>query len=242
VLCLYLEFRCKTELAPHGYKGYRVLELGSGPGLSGILIAHLGANVTLTDLASVVPITRHNAELNAVDPSVQGSLNVEELEWGVDIRSWSKSGGYFDLIIGTELIYRDELHGLLLITLLQLMTADTEVLFAHARRAQSQFDRWKKRFGRYLDIEEVVSEAETQAHTDQGLLFPGDELISVWRIRLLGPPVYNEDLSELFAYAKPSDPADWLSLLAVSESDLETVEVCAEGSSDDEDQASRPDA
>jgi predicted nicotinamide N-methyase len=44
----------------------RVLELGSGPGLAGLLAAKLGARVVITDKAVVLPLIRENIALNGV--------------------------------------------------------------------------------------------------------------------------------------------------------------------------------
>ncbi|KAL7665659.1 Protein-lysine N-methyltransferase EFM2 [[Candida] zeylanoides] len=52
-----------------------ILELGAGTGLVGIVLARLGHDVTLTDLAPIVPNLAHNVALNNV------AAAVEELDW-----------------------------------------------------------------------------------------------------------------------------------------------------------------
>ena len=64
----------KRDLVKHK----RVLDLGSGTGLVGLLCRKLGAaSVTLTDLPEVLKHLKHNADLNEL------SVNIESLQWGV---------------------------------------------------------------------------------------------------------------------------------------------------------------
>eukprot|EP00878_Enallax_costatus_P041852 GHUV01048754.1.p1 GENE.GHUV01048754.1~~GHUV01048754.1.p1 ORF type:complete len:161 (+),score=36.81 GHUV01048754.1:259-741(+) len=55
-----------ASIPRHRYQGMRVIELGSGPGLAGLLVAKLGAHVTITDIAKVLPLIRENIHLNGL--------------------------------------------------------------------------------------------------------------------------------------------------------------------------------
>lgn len=55
-----------TASPRHRYTGMTVIELGSGPGLAGLLAAKLGARVVITDKAVVLPLIQDNIRLNGI--------------------------------------------------------------------------------------------------------------------------------------------------------------------------------
>ncbi len=64
-------------------QGSRVAELGAGTGLLGIWAATQGAHVVLTDLHELVPLLRHNVDLNMdLISKGGGSVRVEAMMWG----------------------------------------------------------------------------------------------------------------------------------------------------------------
>eukprot|EP00697_Spironema_sp_BW2_P017694 gnl/Spiro4/9466_TR5012_c0_g1_i1.p1 gnl/Spiro4/9466_TR5012_c0_g1~~gnl/Spiro4/9466_TR5012_c0_g1_i1.p1 ORF type:complete len:336 (+),score=86.62 gnl/Spiro4/9466_TR5012_c0_g1_i1:67-1008(+) len=68
---------------PSGFwRGRRVLELGSGTGVVGIACAFLGADVTLSDQAQLLPLLQQNVFLNSQkNPTLR--LCVTQLNWTV---------------------------------------------------------------------------------------------------------------------------------------------------------------
>ncbi|KAL3699378.1 hypothetical protein R1sor_017400 [Riccia sorocarpa] len=87
---------------PPGNRRMRVLELGSGTGMVGIVAACLGAHVILTDLPHVIPNLEYNMELNrGAIQAAGGSVESRVLSWGVeeDIKTLGDLAS-FDLIHG----------------------------------------------------------------------------------------------------------------------------------------------
>lgn len=105
-------------------RGRRVLELGSGTGLGGIVAASLGADVTLTDLPPVLGNLEANLDLNQGGVrAAGGSLAAAALPWGdaAAIADVAAAGRPFDLIIASDVVYYSYLFGPLLQTLRQLL-------------------------------------------------------------------------------------------------------------------------
>ena len=84
----------------------RVLELGCGTGVVGITLACLGADVTLTDIAAIVPHTKHNIQCNQqLIRSGQGKAAEAALDWNSPSSSQSILAKQYDLLVGADLIY-----------------------------------------------------------------------------------------------------------------------------------------
>ncbi|CAJ1942565.1 unnamed protein product [Sphenostylis stenocarpa] len=125
----------------------RILELGSGTGIVGIVAAAtLGGHVTLTDLPHVVPNLQFNADANAgvMGPS-GGKLTVAPLRWGHD-DDVEAIGREFDLILASDVVYHDHLYEPLLKTLRLMMLSkgaeregNEKMVFVMAHKK-----RWKK--------------------------------------------------------------------------------------------------
>ncbi|WKY04323.1 hypothetical protein Q1695_005377 [Nippostrongylus brasiliensis] len=65
------------------YKGKKVLELGAGTGVCGLVLAALGSNVEITDLPSRLPLIKKNYELNKDE--CRGSVEIKALDWATQM-------------------------------------------------------------------------------------------------------------------------------------------------------------
>jgi methyltransferase-like protein 23 len=84
--------------------GTRLLELGAGTGLPGLVAASLGARVTQTDRQEVaLAICRRNAERNGI-----ADVALRTVEW-----ERCKLGERFEWIIGSDIAYAPAAHGAL---------------------------------------------------------------------------------------------------------------------------------
>lgn len=83
-------------------RGTRVLELGAGTGLPGIVAASLGAQVVQTDRQAVaMSVCRRNGERNGAS-----SIEYRLVDW----TAWDDAERY-DVIIGSDILYGESMHG-----------------------------------------------------------------------------------------------------------------------------------
>lgn len=88
------------EIAARSLKGKRVLELGAGTGLPGIVAATLGASVVQTDrLELALHVAKKNVERNGA------TLEHRVADW----TAWTDTTKY-DVIIGSDVMYAANLH------------------------------------------------------------------------------------------------------------------------------------
>lgn len=82
-------------------RGARLLELGAGVGLPGIVAATLGARVVQTDRQEVaLHVCRRNAERNRARGAAQ-----RRADWA----AWEDAGPY-DWIVGADILYAESMH------------------------------------------------------------------------------------------------------------------------------------
>lgn len=88
------------ELSTRPLSGKRVLELGAGTGLPGIVAATFGARVVQTDKQEVaLHVCKMNAERNRV------TIELREADW----TAWTDVERY-DVILGSDILYSTETH------------------------------------------------------------------------------------------------------------------------------------
>jgi methyltransferase-like protein 23 len=97
------------EIATRDLAGKRVLELGAGTGLPGVVAASLGARVVQTDRQNIVlHVCKQNAERNGIQ--VRGVCSAGTIDHRIaDWTEWSDDTRY-DLIIGSDILYAQPLH------------------------------------------------------------------------------------------------------------------------------------
>ncbi|KAI9915506.1 hypothetical protein PsorP6_006983 [Peronosclerospora sorghi] len=161
------------------FNGARVVELGSGTGYVGLMVAacYAASHVYLTDLETHLHGLRRNVERNAKAIRADVQVHVTELCWGSSEQETSllemtmdgTDAPQVDVILGTDVAYREELYDPLLHTINRLATwrtlillglnrADTKLKFFH-KLEQTGFEyykisesnlvreRWSREFG-----------------------------------------------------------------------------------------------
>ncbi|XP_013889911.1 protein N-lysine methyltransferase METTL21A isoform X2 [Austrofundulus limnaeus] len=154
VMCMYLELG-KVEL-----KGKRVIELGAGTGLVGIVAALLGAHVTITDREPALDFLSANVEAN-LTPAPQQPVVVSELTWGVALERYPAGG--FDLVLGADIIYLEDTFPSLIRTLEHLCSDATAVLLACKIRYERDTN-FLSMLKRGFHVEEVHYDQERDIH------------------------------------------------------------------------------
>jgi predicted nicotinamide N-methyase len=113
---------------PEAFRGGRVLELGAGTGLPGIVAASLGARVVQTDRHELaMSVCRLNGERNGV-----GAIEHRLADW----TEWEDAARY-DWILGSDILYGDALHPHLRRIFERNLAAGGRVLLADPFRATS---------------------------------------------------------------------------------------------------------
>lgn len=103
-------------------KGASILELGAGMGLTGMVLGAMGNSVTLTDYND------HSLALlkrNAVHNKLQ-NIMIKKLDW-----LNPGTNKTYDIILGTELIYKEEFIDPVLDLLKRFLKPDGTVFIAH---------------------------------------------------------------------------------------------------------------
>jgi len=148
------------------WRGARVLELGAGCGLTGLLVACLGAHVTLSDLPDVVdgPLAQNvAANEQLVAHCGGGSIRAAPLAWG-DARHIADLGDNWDVLLCCDVVYRKHLFQPLVNTLRALAKPDkTLVVIAHLKRWSFEGDFWKSLARHFTPRQEVHVQAQPEA-------------------------------------------------------------------------------
>ncbi|XP_041639202.1 EEF1A lysine methyltransferase 3-like [Cheilinus undulatus] len=131
-LCCYFEEQA-VELT-----GKRIIELGAGTGVVGIVAARMGATVTLTDLPLALKQLQANVSLNMPSSGWPSALpTVLPLSWGEDQMKFPSD---WDLVLCADIVYLPETYPLLVETLAHLCKSGGLVYLSSKMRKEHGTD------------------------------------------------------------------------------------------------------
>ncbi|XP_069773335.1 EEF1A lysine methyltransferase 3-like isoform X2 [Narcine bancroftii] len=146
VLCQYFE---QEKI---NFSGRKVIELGSGTGIVGILAVLLGGEVTMTDQENVLSQIEYNVSINIPSHSRHRS-KVCALAWGKDHMKFPTN---YDFILGSDIVYTSLTYPLLLKTLLHLSQGPTIIyLSSKLRKGNHSANFHEKLLPRYYSCQLV---------------------------------------------------------------------------------------
>ncbi|XP_072545528.1 protein N-lysine methyltransferase METTL21D [Salminus brasiliensis] len=162
VLSKYLETEqfSHSQAGPSAWSCKRMVELGAGTGVVGIMAASLGANVTVTDLEDLQPLLELNIRKNQ-DLISTGSVTAKVLKWGDDVADFLPHPDY---ILMADCIYYEQSVEPLVETLKLLSGPETCIFCCYEERTVGVNPEVERRFFELLlqDFESEEIPAEKQ--------------------------------------------------------------------------------
>jgi predicted nicotinamide N-methyase len=183
VLTKYLEkHRRKLKL-----KG-KVLELGAGCGMNGIMMSKCGCDmVVFTDIAPVIDHLTLNVERNLSNPLKKDSTKnyaIRELEWENEeqCKRIKDEFGNFQFIIGSDVVYQEEhIHGLLKVLKYFTETyTSASIIIAYEIRNDSAHEMFLEECSNYeMDVKEIPLKQQHEEYQE--------ELVLIYHLRRVKP-------------------------------------------------------
>jgi predicted nicotinamide N-methyase len=134
------------------WQGKRVIELGSGLGLVSIVCALAGADVLATEGDSLLlPTLKYNITQNT--DRHEHEIDLEQYWWGDDI-SMSKIDPPYDIIVASDIIYKEATFKPLVKALVALADEHTLVVLAYKIRYATQHSFFTM-IGEHFDVEQL---------------------------------------------------------------------------------------
>ncbi|XP_070570384.1 protein N-lysine methyltransferase METTL21A-like [Ptychodera flava] len=156
VLCEYLEKSVKESSLQ--LTNQRVIELGAGTGLVGMIAAVLGGDVIITDRKMALGQLQENVDENfkTTEKHLRNRIHVQELHWGQNLQEYPRP---FDLVLGADIIYIKETFPDLLKTLIHLSDCDTVILLSCKIRYEKD-SNFVESLKEYFQVMEVRYDAD----------------------------------------------------------------------------------
>jgi len=151
LLSKYLE----QEYGVLGLTGKKIIELGSGTGLVGIVASLLGADVTLTDREEVLDILTENVLVNT-DPTLH-RVRVEKLVWEEILPPSIEQG--VDFILGADVVYGENITVFkALVSVLQALSNQrTQIFIAYKPRFPTSETYFFKKANQIFQVTKISS-------------------------------------------------------------------------------------
>jgi len=154
-------------------RGKKVLDLGSGPGLTGLVAAELGATrVLITDLKEVAELISSNVERYKKERGVEIKAEVvaRAYDWSCSVTEQNVPIDN-DLVIFSECLYFEQLFEWLHGALLEVVPVGGYALFSYrlriGRRERPYFETLERHFDiRVMPASEMASELPDLASTE----------------------------------------------------------------------------
>ncbi|KAG3237412.1 hypothetical protein PI124_g17591 [Phytophthora idaei] len=146
-----------------GASGNRVIELGCGPGLVGVVAGHLEPKsivITDGDPASVA-LTQRNIKVNDLSEEV---CTAEEYLWGELGHHLVSGNAHYDVILGADIVacpYASTFEALM-VSLQEMAGPQTLVLLAYKKRQNSE----EKFFEEFEKVFEIAQIDRSELHAD----------------------------------------------------------------------------
>ncbi|XP_041668099.1 protein-lysine methyltransferase METTL21D isoform X2 [Cheilinus undulatus] len=164
VLSKYLETKQFYEPSSgvNAWADRKVLELGAGTGVVGLMAATLGAQVTVTDLEDLQTLLRLNIQENWALVN-SGSITAKVLKWGEDVSEFLPPPHY---ILMADCIYYEQSVVPLVESLKQLSGPETCIICCYEQRTEGVNPKVEKRFFESLQILRIQGDlADVESQT-----------------------------------------------------------------------------
>ncbi|XP_072895094.1 EEF1A lysine methyltransferase 3-like [Hemitrygon akajei] len=115
------------------FTGKRVIELGSGTGIVGILATLLGGEVTMTDKPNILKQIENNVSIN-IPSACRHRVKVRSLAWGEDHKRFPSD---YDFILGSDIVYSSVNYPALMETLRHLASHGATIYLSSELRRRN---------------------------------------------------------------------------------------------------------